>query len=412
MTTVPRTPPAPLPLADAAAAPSPRAVAAGSRDPWWDNTRFVAATLIVVLHTVGSLLPRIDALHAFQLGAWAFRVPAFVLLAGVFSSAEPLGDRRLRSLVRSVALPGLLFGLLFSLESWALGAEFRLHVAQLPWNLWFLMSLFFWRLLLPLVAQLRFPLATTTVVALGVGYLPEFGMQFSASRTLVYLPLFLLGWRIGQGGLASWFTRRRTLPVAVAGIAASVAVGLLWHRDVEGRWLSMRHAYSPDDPMGLEWAWLIRLTVLVCGAALVLCLLRVMPRRRLPLISSMGAGGFTIYLLHPLVILPFREKGVIARVDRPLEVAGLVACAVLLAMVLGSTPVRRLARPLTRPPVGLLLRPENAAKAGPADGPADGPRRDGAGRNGAGQGGAGRNGARQNSARQNSAGQDGAGLRG
>ncbi|MGW0929712.1 acyltransferase family protein [Streptomyces sp. NPDC002644] len=398
MTTTPRTLPAPLPLAEAAAAPSPRAAAASTRDPWWDNARFVAATLIVVLHTVGSLLPRIDALHAFQLGAWAFRVPTFVLLAGVFSSAGPLGARPLRSLVQSIALPGLLFGLLFSLENWALGAEFQVHVAQLPWNLWFLMSLFFWRLFLPLVVQLRFPLATTTVVALGVGYLPEFGMQFSASRTLVYLPLFYLGWWIGQGGLASWFTRRWTLPVAVAGIAASAAVGLLWHRDVEGRWLSMRHAYSPDDPMSLEWAWLIRLTVLACAAALVLCLLRVMPRRRLPLISSMGAGGFTIYLLHPLVILPFREKGVIERVDRPLEVAGLVACAVLLAMVLGSTPVRRLARPLTRPPVGLLLRPQTAGQAGPTAGA----RQDGAGRDGAGQDGT----------RQDGTAQDGARLRG
>jgi peptidoglycan/LPS O-acetylase OafA/YrhL len=75
----------------------------------------------------------------------------------------------------------------------------------------------------------------------------------------------------------------------------------------------------------------------------------------LPLISALGSAGFTIYLLHPLVILPVREHGWIARVNTPLEQIGLLLCAVLLAIVLGSAPVRRLVRPLTRPPITWLF---------------------------------------------------------
>ncbi|GAA1503992.1 acyltransferase family protein [Streptomyces albidochromogenes] len=328
-----------------------------ARNPWWDNTRFVSATLIVVLHTAGSIMTREDVLHSFHIASWAFRVPAFVMLAGVFSSAGPLGPRSLRTLLQSIVLPALIFSLLFSLENYWLGAEFTVHVVQLPWTLWFLMSLFFWRLLLPLVVQLRHPLFVTTCVALAVGYVDEFGMAFSASRTLVYLPLFYLGWRIGQGSLRTWFTSRWSPPVAVAGILASCVVGLLWHREIKGNWLSMRHPYSVADPLGLEWAWVVRLLVLASAAALVLCLLRLMPRRRLPLVSAVGAGGFTVYLLHPLVILPVREHGWIARVNTPFEIVGLVLCAVLLTLVLGSPPVRRLVRPLTRPPVGRLFVP-------------------------------------------------------
>ncbi|MFC8260804.1 acyltransferase family protein [Streptomyces sp. NPDC057291] len=337
--------------------PQGTARAERARDPWWDNTRFISATLIVVLHTVGSIMEREDVLHSFHIASWAFRVPAFVMLAGVFSSPGPLGPRPLRSLLQSIVLPALVFSLLFSLESRWLGAEFTLHVVQLPWTLWFLMSLFFWRLLLPLVVQLRHPLVVTTGVALAVGYIDEFGMAFSASRTLVYMPLFYLGWRIGQGYLHTWFTSRWSLPVAVAGILASCVAGWLWHRDIKGNWLSMRHPYSVADPMSLEWAWVIRLLVLASAAALVLCLLRLMPRRRLPLISALGAGGFTIYLLHPLVIMPFREQGWISRVNTPVEIAGLVLCAVLLTMALGSPPVRRLVQPLTRPSIGWMFAP-------------------------------------------------------
>ncbi|MBC7274127.1 MAG: acyltransferase, partial [Streptomyces sp.] len=86
-----------------------------ARDPWWDNTRFVSATLIVVLHTIGSIMSRHEPLAAYQVGTWAFRVPAFVVLAGVFSGAGPLGPRQLRNLLRSIVLPALIFSLLFSL---------------------------------------------------------------------------------------------------------------------------------------------------------------------------------------------------------------------------------------------------------------------------------------------------------
>ncbi|WSA77086.1 acyltransferase family protein [Streptomyces sp. NBC_01799] len=348
----------PLPRPATAIDGSERAARAErARNPWWDNTRFVSATLIVVLHTVGSIMEREEVLHSFHIASWAFRVPAFVMLAGVFSSAGPLGPRPLRTLLRSIVLPALVFSLLFSLESRWLGAAFTVHVVQLPWTLWFLMSLFFWRLLLPLVVQLRYPLIVTTGVALAVGYIDEFGMAFSASRTLVYMPLFYLGWRIGQGYLHTWFTSRWSLPVAVAGILASCVAGWLWHRDIKGNWLSMRHPYSVADPMSLEWAWIIRLLVLASAAALVLCLLRLMPRRRLPLISPLGAGGFTIYLLHPLVIMPFREQGWISRVNTPVEIVGLVLCAVLLTMTLGSPPVRRLVQPLTRPSISWLFAP-------------------------------------------------------
>ncbi|MFJ8347472.1 acyltransferase family protein [Streptomyces sp. NPDC094153] len=336
-----------------------------ARNPWWDNTRFLSATLIVILHTGGSIMTRVDALHSFHIASWAFRVPAFVMLAGVFSNAGPLGPRSLRTLIQSIVLPALAFSLLYSLERYWLGNDFAVYVVQLPWTLWFLMSLFFWRLLLPLVVQLRHPLLVTTVIALAVGYVEEFGLEFSASRTLVYFPLFYLGWRIGQGFLSGWLNSRWSLYVSVAGILASCVVGWLWHRDIKGNWLSMRHPYAAGDPLSLEWAWVIRLLILASAAALVLCLLRVMPRRRLPLISTLGAGGFTIYLLHPLVILPVRELGYISRVNTPVEVAGLVLCAILLTTVLGSPPVRRLVRPLTRPSTGWLFAPAAAGSRQP-----------------------------------------------
>lgn len=328
-----------------------------TRDPWWDNARCLSAMLIVILHTVGSVMAQHHLLQTYNVGTWALRVPLFVVLAGVFSKAAPPDARRLRGIVQSIALPAALFSLLYSVEVVLLGNEFKLHVVQLPWTLWFLMSLICWRLLLPIVVLLRYPLLITTVVSLSVGYVEELGMVFSASRTLVYMPLFLIGWKIGQGSLRSWFNARWSLPVAVAGLVAAALFGWFGHEHVKGRWLSMRHPYTAADPLGLYGAWVVRACVLAGAVALVLCLFRVMPRRRIPFVSALGAAGFTVYLLHPLVILPVRETGWISRANTPAELVGLVLCGVVLTGILGSAPVRRLVRPLTKPPVGWLFGP-------------------------------------------------------
>ncbi|MDT9696677.1 hypothetical protein [Streptomyces sp. P17] len=82
-----------------------------------------------------------------------------------------------------------------------------------------------------------------------------------------------------------------------------------------------------------------------------------------PFVSALGSGGFTIYLLHPLVILPFRERGHIARADTHVELLALMVCGVPLAATLGSPWVRRLVQPLTKPPVDWLFTRPTAPAA-------------------------------------------------
>ncbi|CAL9561203.1 hypothetical protein SUDANB145_04623 [Streptomyces sp. enrichment culture] len=332
-----------------------QAASATERVPRWDNVRALSATLIVVLHTTGPAVPDGGLLQTFNVTMWPLRVPAFVILAGVFSQGGRLDSRYARGLVGRILVPATLCWILLSTEKVLLGMEFTFHLSRWPWTLWFLMALLWWRLLLPLITQLRFPLLCTTALALVSGYFGEIGMNYAGARTLMYLPLFYLGWRLGQGTLfASWFTSRRTLPLAWAGLIAGLGGAFLVWRP----WSHSAVLYD-DVPLPIELAWFPRFFILVASAALVLCLLRVTPNRRIPYITSMGAAGFTIYLLHPLFIRPFLVLGYVDRVDTRLEQAAVFLGAVALAVFLGSPLMRRLARPLTRPPIDrFLFRPK------------------------------------------------------
>ena len=50
-----------------------------TREPRWDNARFVAGTLVVLVHMSGSLADR-DGLRWLYLATWAMRVPLFAVL--------------------------------------------------------------------------------------------------------------------------------------------------------------------------------------------------------------------------------------------------------------------------------------------------------------------------------------------
>ena len=50
------------------------------------------------------------------------------------------------------------------------------------------------RILLPYIARLRHPLVFSILVALTAGLSPAIGVEFSASRTLCFLPFFVAAW--------------------------------------------------------------------------------------------------------------------------------------------------------------------------------------------------------------------------
>ncbi|MGJ3559899.1 hypothetical protein ACR6C2_19465 [Streptomyces sp. INA 01156] len=222
------------------------------------------------------------------------------------------------------------------------------------------MSLFCWRLLLPLVVQLRHPLLVTTAVALGLGYVEEFG---SSSRPAgrwctCRCSTSAGGWaracsgsgsRAGGACRSPWPQSSARSPRRRCGTGTSRVLALHAPR-LPGRHPA-RHGGRLADPTGR--------TGLGGGTGALHAAADAQAAGATGLRAR--AGGFTVYLLHPLVILPLREKGLIARADTPLELVALVAFGVLLTMVLASPFVRRLVRPLTRPPVGRLLAPAPAA---------------------------------------------------
>ncbi|MFI7272614.1 acyltransferase family protein [Streptomyces sp. NPDC049879] len=329
--------------------PPTRPQAAASRDPRWDTARWLAGTLVVVGHAIEEIRD-LDSMRWLYIATWPLRIPVLALVCGYFSSARVPDARAARRLLTAVAVPYLVFSAAHTVQIRLMGGGWRFFLGETAWGLWFLLALLFWRVALPYAAALRHPLTLSVLAALLVGYFDEFGPVFTASRAVAFFPFFLLGWKIRQGFLSGFLSAPATrLPSAAALLLAMAAVW--WLRDdIRLAWLPMRGHYGSESAVfGAEGAWLVRGTLLLYGGVLAVCLIRLVPRRRIPLITALGTGGMYVYLLHIFFVRYARHHGWTDLADRWYEAPVVIAAAVALAVALASPPVRALTRPFVQP---------------------------------------------------------------
>ncbi len=340
-----------------------------ARTPYWDNARFVAITLVIMGHATLKLISKSDTAYSVYLFVYLFHIPVFVAVSGYFAKASLPNISDVKKLFSYLVVPYVIFETAWSLIHWGISGKFTLDYTMAWWTLWFLMALVLWRIALPYLVLLRFPMTISIALAVGSGYLASVDDRLSLARAVALMPFFVLGWKLKQWRLAD---RWLALPskvvwwwrvAAILLFAATAAVTFLgidtWRELLIRRFLLYDEQYGS---FGYDqwWAGAIRLGFLGFGMLLCLAFLILMPRGHTWL-SRFGQATLYIYLLHSFVLYPIRQSGLL---DGPQSVWLLVAMILLsiaLPFVLGSPPVRRIFRPVIEPNVAWLFRRRGSA---------------------------------------------------
>lgn len=327
-----------------------------TRDPWLDNARWLAGSLIVVIHIAAywefAELIEVQLLHS---GTWILRVPLFALLLGFFSSGS-YSTKLVDNLTRQLILP-LVF---FTAIHFALGAVFEDEVGFNPANpeftLWFLYSAILWRALLPL--WLRIPWSGAFAVAVSVisGFIPQDLGAWSLDRSITFFPYFVLGyWLTNRGRPLLKRTAGKTILASLVVTAFCLtAVYLTVLTETLSRpEFRLNSIYSGDLAEQLSLAG-NRLFLVGFGMVAVFAALYLVPRGRIRVISYLGSGGFYIYLLHAPIAYVLQQSRVLPGILEAVGFGGLVAFSFALAALLASKPVRFLTRPIVQPKLAWL----------------------------------------------------------
>lgn len=333
------------------------------RVPYWDNARYACIVLVVLGHAIQRLTYDSDIALALYLTIYAFHMPAFAIISGYFSKAGTPTKRQMARVITDILVPYAVFEILWSVTKWLVEGQTSPNLTQPSWTLWFLLALGIFRLVLPYLALLRWPLVWTVVISLGVGYLPNVDSTFSLSRTLGLLPFFTLGWWLSEHDIVNrfrlldarpWWLRTGAVgTIAIAGWAAWYWLDL-WEAVDLRHWFFYEDSYAD---LGSEQWWGAggRLAAMLLALIMSAAFFILLPRSNYWW-THFGQYTMYVYLLHSFVLYPFRETGALRDLEPTwLWLPLVVVVSVLLALALATRPIRRLFRPLIEPRAGWLF---------------------------------------------------------
>jgi fucose 4-O-acetylase-like acetyltransferase len=333
-----------------------------TRDPFFDNAKYLAIVLVAAGHTWTPLRDDSRAVAALYLFVYAFHMPAFVLIAGYFSRRFTGRPDQVRRLITGIGVPYLVFEVAYLLFS-RLGPSGDSPAVSLldPYYVtWFLLALFVWRLTAPIWRIVRWPVPVSLAVAAVASVSPQLGADLNIQRVLQFLPFFVLGLRLRRehvGRLCRPEPRLLAVPVVVVALAVAY-------------WAVPRMSpgwfYRSDSAQELGAPWwagpAMGLALFGCGLLLTACFLAWVPRRP-TWCTALGAGTIYGYLLHGFVAKASRWwewYDEVGWVNTPggRVVVTLAGAAIVTALC--TAPVRRAFRCLVEPSMTWAFRPEVA----------------------------------------------------
>ncbi|WP_353809323.1 acyltransferase family protein [Agromyces sp. SYSU T00194] len=336
------------------------------RVPMWDNARWIAITLVVVGHGILPLIAESDSAYSVYLFIYSFHVAVFVTVSGYFTKSAPQNARALRLILTDVVFPYLVFETIWTVVKWLTGGAFSLDYTTPSWTLWFLLALAMWRIALPYLVLLRYPLLIAIVISIGAGYTEAIDSTLALTRTFGMLPFFVFGWQLRQWQVTDrWLDLR---PAVVwrwrAGAIALFAIVLAVMPLAIGTWrdIGLRRFMLYDDAymaIGYDepWSGLIRLALLASAMVMTVAFLMLMPRGA-HWFTPYGAATMYIYLLHSFVLYPIRESDLLAGDQPAWALPIMIVFCVGVSILLSQPLVMRIFRPLVQPRARWLFRPE------------------------------------------------------
>ncbi|MEZ5190592.1 MAG: acyltransferase family protein [Schumannella sp.] len=329
-----------------------------TRIPFWDNARFGTIVLVVIGHAIQRQTSDSSNALTLYLFIYAFHMPAFAIISGFFSKADPPGTRQMRKVITDILLPYLIMQFIWSAVQWVVEGDPGLNLTEPHWTLWFLLALAIFRVALPYLAMLRWPMLWAVVASVAVGYAHNVDSTFSLSRTIGILPFFLLGWYLRRWRTVEWWRALGTPAVwAIRAVALAVFGGWLaviltnieFFRSIHLQgWFFYDEGYERlgDD----AWtAGLIRLGLICLAVVLSTAFYALVPRRE-TIVTVFGQATMYVYLLHSFVLYPIRQSGIL-RDDHSSAVwlLTMVFASTAISIALSSPLVRRVFRPLIEP---------------------------------------------------------------
>lgn len=276
---------------------------AKERIHFFDNLKGILIFLVVFGHYALPVHSASDTLNALYGFIYIFHMPLFVFVSGFFAkSIVKSGRLRIEKIV-SILVLAILFQLLliFIEQGGRPLSESLLSFGSAPW---YLVALAWWYLLIPLFSQMRpFPaIVIAFIAALGINCFDGAGDFLAISRTVVFLPFFLLGYYCSKERFLT-IKNSHWLPLVAALVAIFLFLWMIFGSPLPDTFYMVygNGAYKGSSIVGMGTHAIYFMAAILISLAVVF----VTPRQK-TFLAVLGERTLQIYVLHRL-IRPFMD---------------------------------------------------------------------------------------------------------
>lgn len=308
-----------------------------TRNAYFDNAKFVLIFLVVFGHMISPYRTDSEGMLSIYHFIFIFHMPVFILLAGYFSkNFHKKGYYK--KIFTKVAIPYLAFQTIYTFYYSALytNETYTLQYLVPRWAMWFLLSLIFWKLMLPFFAKFPMWISMTVSILLGVGIgfvnIDGFEKILSISRMFVFFPFFLMGYYLSQReepfkNLLTAKNRVIASTILVVTLAAS------YYFLNETVYTDMLYGTNTYNSVG---EFLMRLSHYGIAFIVSFAFMALIPTRPFAL-TSIGQRSLYVYLLHGFILKWFFTTEFAKSLDASFwSIMVLTAMSILVTLLLGS----------------------------------------------------------------------------
>ena len=268
---------------------------------WWDNIKFVMIVLVVAGHFADTLVAHSGLMKSFYLFIYAFHMPVFLFISGMFYKPERIG-RKMMFYITS----GFLLKIVTYIAQYAAGGKPEFTLLSEMGAPWFMFCMAFYIGIAYILrnSDKRPVIVITMVLAAFTGYDKNIGDFLCISRTLVFLSFFLLGTVIKPDKIAG-FRRRNAGWLIPLGMIILAAWGYLCFGQREHFYI-LRHLFTGRNPFGksvVSYGFAARMVCYIISICTGFAAIMVIPTGGIPGISYMGRNTINVYFWHwPLIM--------------------------------------------------------------------------------------------------------------
>lgn len=268
------------------------------RDYLIDNLKVILMFAVVFGHTIEYYINQDDTLKSMYMYIYIFHMPLFIFISGYLSKK---GVKSNLVLVKKLLIPYIFFDIIWYIGAYIVTGKNMFSIFYPGWTLWYLLSLFFWRISIKYLTKVKWIVPISFALGLLIG-LDSMGQNFlSISRTIAFLPFFLMGYYTDSTKLNKINNMSKGIGYFIVIVFILIAIYISKYDVVGYKFLYNSYAYKTNQLNMIQG--LIGRSLLYLGSIILsIGIVNVVPNRKF-WYSKYGKNTMNIYVFHIYLIV-------------------------------------------------------------------------------------------------------------